>query len=575
MSYISQRHCEAHAFKTPYPATLLGILLLGHWLIGYSVSAQTAVPGVIDPGSIQERLDLPDSRRENQASTPQVDTSTIVPPEAAESINFKLRNLEIKGVTVYSNKQLRAYYAEYLEQTISLRTIYEIIDDIIQRYRRDDYALVSALVTSQDFDKGHIAIRFVEGYVSQIKLAKDLQYSQDAELLEKGQLARYADNIRAERPLTKQTLQRNLLLANDIPGLRVDGGFDRSETPGAVDLSTKVKQEQFETFGSIDNYGPEELGPTQFQFGAAYNSLFRVGDSTKVTLGGTPDIDTLKYAFLKHSQIVGNSGLRLGADLGYMETRPDIDGIEGIKGEAKFVSFSARYPWLRSLRENLYFYSSFDYLESDNAFLQRTLSSNKIRSLRFGTFYNKHDNWAGNNSINVSISQGLDIMGAEADSRPNGRLDYTKLNFYLQRLQRFGDHFRAVATVSGQYSFSKLFSSEEYSYGGREFGRAFRPSEITGDHGLAGSLELSYRNEGPRILKSYEPYVFADAGKIWRREELFISQQLSGASAGGGLRLMFSRYLTVEVEAAKAVYRSIDQFGEDDWQFFFRLTGEY
>lgn len=570
------KHCAGKiSCRLFWPALLISLILAAMALGSVDTLAQTAVPGVVDPGKTEQRLDLPDTSPEEQPRIPHIDTSSLVPPEEAESIRFKLRSLNIKGVSVYTESELRDYYADYLDDTVSLRTIYEIIDQIIKRYRQDDYALVSALITSQDFSSGHIDIRFVEGYVSELTLAKDLGFSRDEKLLEEGQLVRYAENIKSEQPLTKRTLLRNLLLANDIPGLSLDGGFQRSETtPGSVDLALKVQQEQFETFGSIDNYGPKELGPTQFQVGATYNSLFRVGDSTSLTLGGTPDIDTLKYAFFNHSQVVGNNGLRVGADLGYLETKPEIAGIEGIEGEAKLASINARYPWLRSLRENLFFYSRLDYVDSDNAFLQRTLSSDSIRSLRLGAFYNYRDDWHGNNTFNASVSQGLDIMGAGGTSRPNGRIEYTKLNFFLQRLQHFGDHFQAVVSGSGQYSFSKLLSPEEYGYGGREFGRAFRPSEIAGDHGIAGSLELRYRRPGVSVVRTFEPYVFADAGKIWRREQQFIFRQLSGASAGGGLRLMFSRYFTVEMEVAQSIHRSVDQFGDAGWQFFIRLTGE-
>ncbi len=544
-------------------------------LVSLACPAQTAIPGVIDPGRMKQGPEAPTTSREDQPRTPRIDTSRIVPPEEAKNIHFELKNIHLRGVTVYSKDELRHHYVDLLDSEVSLSDIYEVIDSIIQQYRRDDYALVSALIPSQDFSNGDIEIRFVEGHVAELRLAEDLEFSQDEGLLESGQLARYANNIKSEKPLTKKTLRRNLLLANDVPGIRVDGNFLRSETEaGAVDVGLKVKQEQFETFGSIDNYGPEELGPTQFQVGATYNSLFRVGDSTGITVGGTPDLDTLRYAFFKHSQIVGANGLRLGIDLGYLETKPDIPGIEGLEGEAKVASFNARYPWLRGLRENLFFYGSLDYVDSDNAFLQRTISSDSVRSLRLGTLYNNRDDWYGNNTLNLSVSQGLDIMGASGTSRPNGEIDYTKLNFFLQRTQEIGKGFSAELAVSGQYSFSKLLASEEYGYGGREFGRAFRPSEISGDHGLAGSLELRYSSPGVSVVKRYEPYLFADAGKIWRRDERFIFRQLSGASAGGGLRLSFTEFFTLEIELAKSIHESVDQIGDEDFQFFIRLTGE-
>lgn len=233
-----------------------------------------------------------------------------------------------------------------------------------------------------------------------------------------------------------------------------------------------------------------------------------------------------------------------------------------------------RYPFLRGPTRNLFFFSSFDVINSENAFLEQTFSSDHLRSLRAGVYYNQRDRWKGDNGVNVALSQGLDIWDARAGSRPGGRVDYTKINFHLQRLQHFGDRFSAVLSTRGQYAFSSLLSPEEFGYGGRDFGRAFRPSEITGDHGVAGSLELRYRNAGFGFLRSYEPYVFIDAGKVWRRSEQFLVRQSSGATGGGGLRLEISDYITLELEAAAVIHRSRPEIAEDDWKFLVRITGE-
>lgn len=544
---------------------LLAIGMFG--IFSQAAFAQT-VPGIVDPGRIKQRLDLPETEQP-QPRTPKIKAPDIVAPEEAAQIVFRLQELNFKGVSVYKKQELLPFYQQYLGEKISLKVIYNVIDEIIGHYKRDGYALVSALITDQDFSSGIIDVRIVEGYVSEVILPQSLADTDDGSLVKQ-----HARVITQERPLKVDTLQRHLLLTNDIPGLRVDGAFQPARrTPGAVDIKVDAKRDSFETFGSIDNHGPEELGPVQFQVGAEYHSLFRMGDTSQIKLGGTPDLDTLRYIFLNHSHIVNASGLRLGADLGYIETRPDIAGLEGLEGEARIASLNSRYPIMRSMHRNVFVYGSFDYLDSNNAFLERELSSDGLRSLRTGVFYSQRDSWGGDNIVNVSISQGLDIMGAEAGSRPAGRVDYTKSSFFLKRLQRFDSGFSAVISAEGQYAFSSLLSPEEFGYGGREFGRAFRPSEITADHGIAAGFELRYHQPGPGMLRSYEPYLFADAGKVWRRDDRFLISQASGASAGGGLRLTISDYFTIEMEAASVIHRSNSAIGDDDWRFLVRLTG--
>ena len=49
-----------------------------------------------------------------------------------------------------------------------------------------------------------------------------------------------------------------------------------------------------------------------------------------------------------------------------------------------------------------------------------------------------------------------------------------------------------MAALSGQWASGPLYSSEEFGYGGKNFGRAYDQSELTGDHGVAASVEVDY-----------------------------------------------------------------------------------
>jgi len=74
----------------------------------------------------------------------------------------------------------------------------------------------------------------------------------------------------------------------------------------------------------------------------------------------------------------------------------------------------------------------------------------------------------------------------------------------------------------GQYSFTRVLASEEFSYGGIPFGRSHDPSELTGDHGIAGSLELNYTYPvGLSWFDRWQGYAYGNAGYIWRRHTDF------------------------------------------------------
>ena len=92
--------------------------------------------------------------------------------------------------------------------------------------------------------------------------------------------------------------------------------------------------------------------------------------------------------------------------------------------------------------------------------------------------------------------------------------------------------------MNAQYAWTDLLSSELYSYGGEQFGRGYDPSELVGDHGMAGKMELRFTDTLPiRFPFSYTAYGFYDIGIVYQRMSGAYNHSDSAASAGLGLRL--------------------------------------
>ena len=101
-------------------------------------------------------------------------------------------------------------------------------------------------------------------------------------------------------------------------------------------------------------------------------------------------------------------------------------------------------------------------------------------------------------------------------SRIDGRSSFDKLSFFASRQQSLGTRFGLFFGLKGQYAFQSLLSSEEFGFGGSEMGRGYDPSEATADSGLAGTFELRYFPQEVLNGFSMSPFLFVDAGKLWR-----------------------------------------------------------
>src|SRR5262249_9546912 len=130
------------------------------------------------------------------------------------------------------------------------------------------------------------------------------------------------------------------------------------------------------------------------------------------------------------------------------------------------------------------------------------------------------DRFNGINSATFIVSQGFAGLGstsnyADLASRANGRVDFSKVELTVSRLQSLGGNFSALAVAYGQYAFTPLLVSELCGYGGRLFGRGFDPSQFVGDScaEVLGELRYDFPITGKELSQA-QVYAFADHGNL-------------------------------------------------------------
>lgn len=165
--------------------------------------------------------------------------------------------------------------------------------------------------------------------------------------------------------------------------------------------------------------------------------------------------------------------------------------------------------------------------------------------------------------------------GSLRRTRPSGREDFTKITANAMRIQQITTPLRIVAAVNGQYALSQLFASEEFGYGGAPFGRAYDPSQLTGDHGFAARAEAQYTTPyQDDFLRSLELYSFYDIGSVWHIDNTDREWRDSAASMGAGVRFTLSTRLIGYMEVADPLTGNVPTRGDEGTspRFFFSLT---
>ena len=261
------------------------------------------------------------------------------------------------------------------------------------------------------------------------------------------------------------------------------------------------------------------------------------------TLSAAIPMKEMRYAGLKYQRPVwGAHGLNLELDASIGRTFPgatlkDLD----VKGLSHSLKAGLSYSPIRQRSQTLELKASFEARQSQTDFAGDELYDDRLRIVSLGATYNNADSYDGMNAFELTYSKGLDILGireAGSDnlSRSEGRPDFHKLYVSAGRLQSLPYQFEFLTAIQGQYAFDPLLSSEEFGFGGGQFGRGYDPSEITGDKGLSASFELRRNMHLGNPNFAYQGYGFFDIGKVWNIAPN-AADKISAASTGLGLRI--------------------------------------
>ena len=314
-------------------------------------------------------------------------------PDALKAVRVTLTEIRIEGSAALPMEQPQALANRYIGREITGSDIFELARSLTAMYRNAGYILSQTVVPPQDLSGGKLTLRVIEVYIADVRIEGDPQVA--------GTLAGLGEKIRASRPLRADVLERYLLIANDLPGVRVRAVLAPSQTVGAADLTLIATVRRAEGFLSLDNYGSKYLGPGQLTVGATANQLFGVNDQLRF-IGVTTGSSELSYGQLAYSQVVNSEGLKLGASASQARTRPgDILEPFDVRGRADSVTLSAGYPLWRTRNESLLGRALFDYRNVDTDILGTRVIEDKIRALRLGLTWLAVDRLDGSNALDV------------------------------------------------------------------------------------------------------------------------------------------------------------------------------
>lgn len=531
-----------------------------------AVRAQQAAP-TYDPRQLEQRFNDNQSER-SSTEQPGLPMPKLVRPAGAAADPtpfFVLRRVSIAGAHTISRDMLAAAYQPYIGKKVSQADLVTIASGISDIYRNAGFHLSRAIIPPQDINNGSIRVQVIEGSITTIDVK-----GQGAEEFGVRQMLA---PLLAEQPSRLTTLERNLLLINGRPGVRIQDTTleEIGNSDGHFRLTVFVKTWHVYTSFGLDNLGASGVGPWQSYATVAYNSLLAPGDTLAVNLSTTPgDPRQLAFGRLSYDAPIGNDGLRVGVSGIFSDVWPgDYRHAFGDNTVTEALQFRTSIMPLQSQRSALTLTAALDVSNVSESDLFGTIYSDRIRTLSLTSDYRLQDNFGGNNYLTATLRQGVDILGASPHSddfvsHVGASPTFTAVNAWFTRYQTLTDAWSLKISAAGQIASGPLYLSQQFYLGGAAFGRGYSAAETSGDDGMAGSVELRFDQKlNSGFLTGYQLYSFLDSGVAWNHGYNY-TEGVSLVSAGGGIRFFLNNSTQADLGIAVPLsYRAPDNYGRD------------
>ena len=478
-----------------FTATLLASLL--------GISAAHAQ---ITPGQVTDTLKRSPELKQPQASPIEKQAPQQTPARAAGK-TVQVSKFEFSGNSSFSEAQLAALVAEYLNRPISLSDLYAAADRISDFYAGNGYTLASVNVPPQKVSGGTVRLEINEGAIGQVSFEGNKRYKTAT-------LDRQLGTVKSGRTYRGAELESGMQRLNELPGLKARAVIKPGSEYGTTDLVIKTEEKLLSGSVFVDNHGTQAIGEVRAGASVSLNNPFGLRDQLNVLALGS-EHGLLTYGSVGYSLAVSPGGSRLSLVYG----QADFEVPASAEGTSRNGKISFEHPMLRTAHDRVDLSVGVSHTDSD-AFLNGTgilVSGTSITLLELGATYNHVYGNAAVTQVSANLASNFDEASTAAEARPvAAKADEAdqmlRVEIDAQHLQPLWRGLFAQVRVNGVYSPDPLSNVTQYSIGGPQSIRGYPASEIRGDRGHFGQLTLGHNFRiGPVQLTAR---VFGDSGQV-------------------------------------------------------------
>jgi hemolysin activation/secretion protein len=508
--------------------------------------AQTTAPNQTAPSQLTPQTLRPEAAP-NQQSIVLPGPTAMGPAAGDRNLTVMVGEVQLEGAFAELTAAGEAVVRPLRGVRISVARIYAAAAALEQIYSEAGYPLVRIVVPPQNLrDHGPLRLSVVDGFIETIDVAGVPARARAA-------VARRMAEIVGRRHLKLSRIERALLIAGDVPGLRLRSTLERGSREGGVRLILDGDHRLVTGSAGIDNRLSGSLGTWQLRGAVALNSALGFGEQVYGTVGLAANLKSVADGTAPLAIYGGGAIIPLGADgLGinpeYTRSTTRTIQTPGVPASlGTFERYALRLRAPISLTRKASLYANFSLEEIDQQIAAPdfgvTLNHDHYRVFRAGPDYATTLPWGTGMQLGALMSMGLggrSDLDAAASRIPLSRLgagpDFAKLAANARFSQPLPANFRLDMTAAGQFTQGKpMLRPEQVALDGSDSLSAFASGTFSADQGLTLRSELSrsFALAFNAINATASPYIFGAAGRGWLANATSVEQSVFNAGAVG------------------------------------------
>jgi len=469
---------------------------------------------------------------------------------------FDINEFRVEGSTQLSAREVETAVYPYLGPSRAIEDVERARAALEKAYTEKGFQSVSVAIPPQTVRDGVVLLKVTEATVGRLRVRGARWFSprdvkQQAPSVAEGTVPNFDD------------IARDIVILNQIPDRRVTPTLRAGARPGTVDVDLTV-QDALPLHGSaeLNNRHGRYTTPLRLSGSLRYDNFWQLGHSLgfsyQVAPSRAPDGRVFTASYL--ARFPRLPWLTLSAN--YLDQNSDISTVGGINvagtGQIAGVRAAFTLPGSPTFFHTLN--AGIDYKRFGQLIrLEEVASSTPLTTWPISAMYSAiFSREASETLLTAGLTFNLRSLSSPMprfeERRFNSKGDFIYYRGELSRTNKLPFDFQLYAKAQGQYSADALVSSDQFSAGGAESVRGYFDSEVVGDFGASGTLEL----RGPTLTRwlghwanDWRFHLFVDGASLGIHDPLPEQQDRFRLwSTGAGTRMRIFEHFSAELEVA-------------------------